>query len=119
MTKLQDGNGPVRRETAVLERGRMSAAKVQKMPMGPEIELFHRFRVELSELLADTQPVTVRMSVMQAWGVFTNLQLALKHPQNNGPTAEWARQVALALQEIVAPPGTARRELADKGWKGE
>ena len=95
----------------------MNRAKVQEMPARAEIELFHRFRLELSELLADTRPVTVRISAVQAWGVLANLQLALKHPQNNGPTAEWARQVALALQEIVAPPGTARRELADKGWK--
>jgi hypothetical protein len=88
------------------------------MPSGRELELFNRFRAELAELLADTRPVTVRLSAIQAWGVLANLQLALRHPENSGPTGEWARQVALALQEIVAPPGTARRELAEAGWKG-
>jgi hypothetical protein len=97
----------------------MSAAKVRQMPAGPELELFNRFRAELAEMLADRELVTFVVSAAQAWGVFANLQLALRHPQNNGPIAEWARQVALELQEIVAPPGTARRQLADRGWKGE
>jgi hypothetical protein len=80
--------------------------------------LFPRVAQEM-RALEDAPPITLLLTAMQAWCLLSQLQLALRHPQNTGPIATLARQVARTLQAAVAPPGSALYELAERAWQGE
>jgi hypothetical protein len=61
------------------------------------------------------KPIIMELPGETAWYLFMNLQLALRHPGNTGPSAEFVRKFALELQEKLAIT-PALRELAEKGW---
>jgi hypothetical protein len=81
----------------------------------PELE---EVNAELEELKDDPQPVLLQMDKVSAWVLLTHLQLALRHPENNGPTAQIARNIALSIQEaLCADPESALARMARAGWK--
>lgn len=55
-------------------------------------------------------------SSSKLWILVGQLQLALRHPNNTGPTAEWARHFIELIAEDIAPEGSARAELLKRGW---
>lgn len=77
-------------------------------------ELKKRFGAEL-EALKD-RPFRLETDAITAWSLMSQLQLALRHPKNTGPTADMARKTAQKIIDILAPPGTALRQVAEMGW---
>lgn len=77
-------------------------------------DLKRRFGIEL-EALKD-QPFILQTDAVTAWSLMSQLQLALRHPKNTGPTADMARKTARKIIDTLAPPGTALREVAEMGW---
>ena len=66
-------------------------------------------------LRGDEQRVVLDFSKFEAWQIVSQLQLALRHPGNKGPTADYARHVLNGLRDAVAPDGILR-QLFDAGW---
>jgi hypothetical protein len=79
-----------------------------------ETELYTRFRSEF-EALKDKR-ITIETTALSAWVFVSQVQLALRHPKNTGPSTKIARALAEKIIEQVAPPGTALREVAERGW---
>jgi hypothetical protein len=77
--------------------------------------LFERFSEEFRALCLDPQPIKLLLSKLQAWALFSELQLALRHPDNKGSAAEIARHFAAQLQKKVATT-PALAEVAKRGW---
>lgn len=73
-----------------------------------------RFAIEL-EALGFLPPIQLEMDAAHAWILIGQLQLALRHPGNRGPSAKLARAIVEGLAEIVAPSG-ALREVYERGW---
>lgn len=55
-------------------------------------------------------------SYSDLWDIFVHLQLALSHPQANGPASAHARQLALEIQDLIAI-SPATRYVAWLGWR--
>lgn len=81
-----------------------------------ERRLYEQFSEELKALCEDKQPVILVLTKAQAWILMCNLQLALRHPKNNGPTADTARNIAESIQKQVAI-SPALAEVARRGWE--
>jgi hypothetical protein len=77
--------------------------------------LFQQFHDEFRNLCFDPQPIELRLSKLQAWALFSQLQLALRHPENKGATADIARHFAEVIQKQVAKT-PALAEVAKRGW---
>jgi hypothetical protein len=72
---------------------------------------------ELEELRDDPQPVMLEMDKVTAWCLLSNLQLALRHPGNKGPSSQIARNVAMNIQAAICPePESALARVAEQGW---
>ncbi len=79
---------------------------------------FDEVNDELEELHNDPQTVLLSMSKLSAWVLLGQLQLALRHPENIGPTSEIARTIAIEIQEAICPdPESALARLAENGWE--
>jgi hypothetical protein len=76
--------------------------------------LFERFGEEFKALKG--KPFILETTALHAWLIMAQLQLALRHPQNKGPSSNMVREICNKIIEVVAPPGTALREVADRGW---
>ncbi len=50
-------------------------------------------------------PLRLEIDRVTAWVVLAQLQLALRHPENTGPSAEIARGFADQIQSLVASRG--------------
>lgn len=80
-------------------------------------DLIERFKKEFQEL--ESKPVIyLELSQLQAWILMSNLQLALRHPDNKGQSSKTAIEIATNLQNIVASEG-ALKEVAEMGWLPE
>ena len=79
-------------------------------------ELFGRFQAEFTELAKDETRVPFMLTKLELWVIFSQLQLAFRHPQNTGATRSIAEEVGHRLQAIVAPSG-ALAEVAQMGWE--
>jgi hypothetical protein len=78
------------------------------------VDLKEKFSKEFRAL--EGRPFILETDAVTAWAILTHLQLALRHPANKGPTSVVVRRVAQDLVDTLAPPGSALREVADKGW---
>ena len=74
-----------------------------------------QFNLEFRDLIQDPQPVIPLLTKAQAWILFCHLQLALRHPENSGPCAELAREIALMLEKALAT-SPALQQIAAMGW---
>ena len=78
-----------------------------------ETQLLADFKREFAVWQAQSvnrAPITVILTLVDAWILFSQLQLALRHPKNYGPSAKIARHLAEFLEHV----GT-RFELAAAG----
>ena len=79
---------------------------------------FEKVNVELEALRDDPQPVALTIDKVSAWVLVAQLQLALRHPANNGPTSEIARHIATTILEgLSLDPDSALARLAEQGWQ--
>lgn len=46
--------------------------------------------------------LTIELTILQAISIIGNLQLALRHPANNGPSADIAKKFIERLREIIS-----------------
>jgi hypothetical protein len=81
------------------------------------MSLFHDFVKEFGDACASHPGVVLKLSFAEAWAIFSDLQLSLKHPENTGPTADMVRGLAIKLQKALAPEGTALHRVAENGWR--
>jgi len=59
--------------------------------------------------------ISTRFGNAECWALIGNLQLALSHPENVGPSADIARNIAHHLiREVAKTP--AEIEVARRGW---
>lgn len=80
--------------------------------------LYKAFSLEFAALAKDNQPVVIELSKVEAWIIFSQLQLALRHPKNKGPSSRIAKEIAIKLEKAIAlTPALA--EAASRGWKAE
>lgn len=56
---------------------------------------------ELAQLLAHAKPFAVELTPAYAFNLIGQLQLALRHPQNNGLPAEMARETIDTLRRAL------------------
>lgn len=63
----------------------------------------------------DGQRVVLQMSAMDAWIVMSQIQLAVRHPMNFGPSAVIAERIARQIQAEVATSPTLAA-VAERGW---
>ena len=77
--------------------------------------LQERFQAEFFQLLMNSEPVVIHLDRIRAWVVFSNLQLALRHPKNIGPSAEITLEIAQGLEKLLAIT-PALKEVAALGW---
>jgi len=77
--------------------------------------LFEQFSEEFRNLCLDPQPIEFLLSKLQAWALFSQLQLALRHPENKGATADVAEHFAKSIEKQVAVT-PALAEVAKRGW---
>lgn len=75
--------------------------------------LDEQFGVEMAAL--EQERFSLEMSGIQLWVVLANLQLALRHPGNRGPSAAIARGVAESLEGVVTRYAAMAR-VAAMGW---
>lgn len=62
--------------------------------------------------------VQITLTKFQAWVLMSQLQLALRHPENVGLTSEIAKTLALRLQTATATT-EALYTVAECGWNPE
>lgn len=71
--------------------------------------------ITLAKALADLPPVHLSLSPVEAFGLIGNLQLALRHPENQqGFPAEFARLCIESLKQYFPPVARAIIERADE-----
>jgi hypothetical protein len=58
----------------------------------------------------------VSLSASTAVTVISQIQLALRHPGNNGPSAQHARGFARALQDLLAEQDPEIGRYLERGW---
>lgn len=79
-------------------------------------DLAAAFKADFRALLADDpQPVHLELSKVNAWILAAQLQLALRHPKNTGPTALIGREIIQRIHAAVATT-PALAAVAAKGW---
>lgn len=86
-----------------------------KLGRGEQLAILAGAKEEMRRDIDAEQVVEVVMDTPTAWTILGQLQLALRHPMNTGPSAERTRRLALEVQAKIAPSG-ARKALADLGW---
>lgn len=76
--------------------------------------LLKRVATELNG--AGAEKFVVKLSAKRSFGLLATLQLALRHPQNKGPTAEYIRDLAGVLEAWLGQFGPAVQQLIAMGW---
>ena len=63
-------------------------------------------------------PLKIILKRSECFMLLAQLQLALRHPDNTGASADWTRQLAATLENAVSiSPAVAR--VARQGWVWE
>lgn len=73
------------------------------------------FAKEFADLARDPQPVVLEMRKLEAWMLFSEIQLALRHPKNTGPSRDYVVKIAKEIERQIAVT-PALKEVAAKGW---
>ena len=80
--------------------------------------LLQQFMIEMYAL-SNEPSIEIQISPLAAFALLAQLQLAFRHPENDGMTRIHAEEVARELQARVCIPGTALFEVAERGWHRE
>jgi hypothetical protein len=83
-----------------------------------EEELETAFIMEFDVLVKSTHQVIFTLTPLEAWALLGHVQLASRHPGNNGKTREIAIRIARELQQMIARDG-ALAIVAERGWQRE
>jgi hypothetical protein len=83
--------------------------------MSEEEELYARFAGEMNALLSSHEGIQIQLDRVQCFFLLGQLQLALKHPENTGASASFARTLAKLLQDAVSV-SPAIAAVAERGW---
>ncbi len=83
------------------------------MPEPEEVSL-DQFKAEFAAL-QDHPGVILQLGAWEAWALLGQLQLACRHPRNNGPTRQIAERFARQIQAAVATT-PALKVIAERGW---
>ncbi len=82
----------------------------------PDAELLARFTEEFTEL-NQSEPVALAMKYFDWFLVLAQLQLALRHPSNDGQSREIVVNIARTIQSMFPRERwPAIAEVADRGW---
>lgn len=76
--------------------------------------LFIQFSEEFKKF--EEVPFTLETTALHAWIIACQLQLALKHPENKGPSAEMARELAQKIFNKIGEGNPVLRQVAEMGW---
>lgn len=68
--------------------------------------------------LGQQDDITIQLPPDIAYSLIGQLQLALRSPDNVGPTAEWVKQFITDLAAQLCPPGSALETVVERGWEG-
>lgn len=71
------------------------------------------------EYMEGQPPILLEVDVQTALLVIGNLQLALRHPANNGAGALAILQFVKDLQERIAPVGSPIHDIMEEGWNAQ
>ena len=78
-------------------------------------DLESAFVAEFEELMKHTQLLVFSLTPLEAWALLGHVQLACRHPGNNGVTREIAVRIARQFQHMIASMG-ALAIVAERGW---
>ncbi len=81
------------------------------------MENFEQFAREFSALSNEPE-IDIKISPLAAWCLISQIQLAVRHPANNGITAKHAKDIAVALQSRVTLSKSMQDVMA-LGWHKE
>jgi hypothetical protein len=77
------------------------------------LQAYIQFEEDVRRHRAD--PVTLQLTLSEAWFLFANLQLALTHPLNIGPAGAAARLIGKQIEPLITLT-PAMRTVAERGW---
>lgn len=80
--------------------------------------LLQKFMQEMAQL-SNEPSIEIQISPLACFCLLAQLQIAFRHPENDGMTRFHAEDVARELQGRVCVPGTALFEVAERGWHVE
>jgi hypothetical protein len=83
-----------------------------------EDDLEESFVAEFDELVKRTNRFVFSVTPLEAWALLGHVQLACRHPGNNGVTREIAVRIARQFQQMIASEGTLAI-IAERGWHRE
>lgn len=73
----------------------------------------------IGKLMEKAQPLEMAILPFRAFVLVGQIQLALRHPENRGPSAEIARDMAVRLQALLGQIDPAIAEALEHGWHPE
>lgn len=71
---------------------------------------------EIEQLVERGATVTLTLSPLEAYAVLGNLQLACRHPENDGQGAAITEAVGRRIQQAIAPKGSPLEKLIEVAW---
>ena len=74
---------------------------------------------QIGQLLNDAPPIEMAILPCRAFVLVAHLQLALRHPGNDGESAEIARDIARRLQSKLAEIHPLIGQALETGWHPE
>jgi hypothetical protein len=83
-----------------------------------EQELETLFQSEILAAMAANERVVIDLDVYQAWTLLGQLQLALRHPGNEGASADVARSIIAVIAGRLCKPGSAMETVYVMGEQG-
>ena len=81
-----------------------------------QLEYEEQLRKDFQEKVVNAEGlIPIALTPLQAWSVIENIQLACRHPKNQGNSAALAAEVAKVLQEILSVTPTLAKAIR-AGW---
>lgn len=80
--------------------------------------LLQQFMNEMAQL-SNEPSIDIQISPLAGFALIAQLQLAFRHPENQGITRFHAEEVARELQARICLPRTALYEVTERGWHRE
>lgn len=75
------------------------------------------FKRAFGDLHRSARTITLSLKAVDAYAIVLQLQLALKHPQNQGPSAAIAILVAKQLEHELGDIDRSLRDQLRRGWE--
>lgn len=82
-------------------------------------EQHERFNQLMQAIGTDTRTIEMVTTPARLFILISHLQLALRHPANNGSSSHLVREIAENMAEVVCKFHPGARELIDQGWDSQ